>query len=276
MKKTSKLMLALIIVVFAVIAFTALFPLLWMIVSSFKKNADITAVPLRFWPTTWIWDNYNQILNAEYFNMTYTLIYTFVLAIVNVVLTLTLSSITAYGFARMEFRGKKLLWGIVLANMFIPGIATTVTSYTVVTKLNMTNTIWVLIIPGMASVGIIFYMRQFYLNFPLSLEEAAYVDGSTPFRNFFYIFLPASGPAFIIQGIGCFLGFWNSYMWPAMTLQDEKLYPVMLTLQFFRSQYSMRDGATLAGAVVTSLPPIILFLIFQKYIIEGIKMSGLK
>lgn len=276
MKRTSKMLRAVMLIVFLVVAFTTLFPLLWMFVSAFKKNADIIALPLRFWPTTWIWDNFETILFAKNYNMSYTLVYTFILAVIDTVLVLALNSITAYGFSRMEFRGKKLLWALVMVTMFIPGISTLVTSYMTVVKLNMVNSIWVLIIPGMASSGMIFYMRQFYLNFPLSLEEAAYVDGSTPLRNFFYIFLPASGPAFVIQGVGCFLGFWNSWMWPAITLSDTKLYPVMLTLQFFKSQQSMKDGVVLAGAVITSLPPIILFLVFQKYIIEGIKMSGLK
>lgn len=276
MKRTSKTLRAVMLIVFLVVAFTTLFPLLWMFVSAFKKNADIIALPLRFWPTTWIWDNFETILFAKNYNMSYTLVYTFILAVIDTVLVLALNSITAYGFSRMEFRGKKLLWTLVMVTMFIPGISTLVTSYMTVVKLNMVNSIWVLIIPGMASSGMIFYMRQFYLNFPLSLEEAAYVDGSTPLRNFFYIFLPASGPAFVIQGVGCFLGFWNSWMWPAITLSDTKLYPVMLTLQFFKSQQSMKDGVVLAGAVITSLPPIILFLVFQKYIIEGIKMSGLK
>lgn len=276
MKRTSKTLRAVMLIVFLVVAFTTLFPLLWMFVSAFKKNADIIALPLRFWPTTWIWDNFETILFAKNYNMSYTLVYTFILAVIDTVLVLALNSITAYGFSRMEFRGKKLLWALVMVTMFIPGISTLVTSYMTVVKLNMVNSIWVLIIPGMASSGMIFYMRQFYLNFPLSLEEAAYVDGSTPLRNFFYIFLPASGPAFVIQGVGCFLGFWNGWMWPAITLSDTKLYPVMLTLQFFKSQQSMKDGVVLAGAVITSLPPIILFLVFQKYIIEGIKMSGLK
>lgn len=276
MKRTSKTLRAVMLIVFLVVAFTTLFPLLWMFVSAFKKNADIIALPLRFWPTTWIWDNFETILFAKNYNMSYTLVYTFILAVIDTVLVLALNSITAYGFSRMEFRGKKLLWALVMVTMFIPGISTLVTSYMTVVKLNMVNSIWVLIIPGMASSGMIFYMRQFYLNFPLSLEEAAYVDGSTPLRNFFYIFLPASGPAFVIQGVGCFLGFWNSWMWPAITLSDTKLYPVMLTLQFFKSQQSMKDGVVLAGAVITSLPPIILFLVFQKYIVEGIKMSGLK
>lgn len=276
MKKNARGLRVLMVAVFLIVAFTTLFPLFWMVISSFKKNADIIAMPLRFWPTQWILDNYSTILFSKNYNMSYTLVYTLALAAAFTVLTLIVNSVAAYGFARMEFRGKKLLWAVVMVTMFIPGISTLVTSYLVVVKLGMVNSVWVLVIPSLAGSGMIFYMRQFYLNFPLSLEEAALVDGSTPLRNFFYIFLPASVPAFIIQGVGAFLGFWNSYLWPAITLSDAELYPVMLTLQFFKSQQAMKDGVVLAGAVITSLPPIILFLVFQKYIIEGIKMSGLK
>lgn len=263
-------------VVILLVAFSAMFPLFWMVISSFKKNADIIALPLRFWPTKWVLDNYELILFSKNFNIAYSLIYTFILAVIFTVMTLTVNSTAAYGFARLEFRGKKFLWALVMITMFIPGISTLVTSYTVVARLRMINTIWVLIIPGLASSGMIFFIRQFYLNFPLSLEEAALVDGSTALKNFIYIFLPTSGPVFVIQGIGAFLGFWNNYLWPAITISNEKLYPVMLLLEFFKSQRAMKDGAVLVGAVVTSFPPIILFLIFQKHIIEGIKMSGIK
>lgn len=276
MKKKTSVSRMLIYLVALLVAFTTLFPLFWMFISSFKKNADIVAMPLRFWPTQWVLDNYELILCSKNFNIAGSLLYTFSLTILFTTLTLAVNAVAAYGFARLEFRGKKVLWALVMVTMFIPGISTLVTSYTVVAKLRMVNTIWVLIIPGLASGGMIFFIRQFYLNFPLSLEEAALVDGSTPLKNFVFIFLPTSGSVFVIQGIGAFLGFWNNYLWPAITISDEKLYPIMLMLQFFKSQRAMKDGAVLAGAVITSLPPIILFLIFQKHIIEGIKMSGIK
>lgn len=276
MKRNPVVTRTVILIIGLLVAFTTLFPLFWMLISSFKKNADIVAMPLRFWPTQWVADNYDLILNSKNFNIGGSLLYTFALTILFTALTLAVNAIAAYGFARLEFRGKKLLWTVVMITMFIPGISTLVTSYTVVAKLGMVNTIWVLIIPGLASGGMIFFIRQFYLNFPLSLEEAAFVDGSTPLKNFLYIFLPTSGPVLVIQGIGAFLGFWNNYLWPAITISDEALYPIMLMLQFFKSQRAMKDGAVLAGAVITSLPPIVLFLVFQRYIIEGIKMSGIK
>lgn len=276
MKTRSKLTKCLTWLICLTVTATAMFPLAWMVISSFKKNADIIAMPLRFFPTVWITDNYEQILFSDAFSIGYSLIYTFVLAAVFTIATLAVNATAAYGFARLDFPGKGLLWALVMVTMFIPGISTLVTSYTVVAKLGMVDTVWVLLIPGLASSGMIFFIRQFYLNFPLSLEEAGLVDGSTPFKNFWYIFLPTSAPVFVIQGVGAFLGFWNNYLWPAITINREELYPVMLMLQFFRSQKAMKDGVVLAGAVITSLPPIVLFLIFQKHIIEGIKMSGIK
>lgn len=276
MKKNRITLKILIGVVTLAVAVTTLFPLFWMFISSFKKNADIIALPLRFWPTVWTTESYELILFSKNFDIGSSLLYTLALTVLFTVLTLTINSIAAYGFARLEFPGKNVLWALVMVTMFIPGISTLVTSYTIVAKMGMVNTIWVLIIPGLAGSGMIFFIRQFYLNFPLSLEEAALVDGSTPMKNFIYIFLPASGPVFVIQGVGAFLGFWNNYLWPAITISDEQLYPIMLTLQFFKAQRAMKDGAVLAGSVITSLPPIILFLIFQRHIIEGIKMSGLK
>ena len=275
MKKNRITLKILIGVVTLAVAVTTLFPLFWMFISSFKKNADIIALPLRFWPTVWTTESYELILFSKNFDIGSSLL-TLALTVLFTVLTLTINSIAAYGFARLEFPGKNVLWALVMVTMFIPGISTLVTSYTIVAKMGMVNTIWVLIIPGLAGSGMIFFIRQFYLNFPLSLEEAALVDGSTPMKNFIYIFLPASGPVFVIQGVGAFLGFWNNYLWPAITISDEQLYPIMLTLQFFKAQRAMKDGAVLAGSVITSLPPIILFLIFQRHIIEGIKMSGLK
>ncbi len=276
MKKNKLSMRLLIIIVVLSVAVAALFPLFWMFISSFKKNADIIALPLRFWPTVWTTENYELILLSKNFDIGSSLRYTLALTVLFTFLTLTVNAVAAYGFARLEFPGKTVLWALVMITMFIPSISTLVTSYTIVAKMGMVNTIWVLIIPGLASGGMIFFIRQFYLNFPLSLEEAGLVDGSTPMKNLLYIFLPASGPVFVIQGVGSFLGFWNNYLWPAITISDEQLYPIMLTLQFFKAQRAMKDGAVLAGSVITSLPPIILFLIFQRHIIEGIKMSGLK
>jgi len=260
--------------VFVVIAFCALFPLVWMMISSFKAQADITAMPMRFFPSNWIGDNYVKLLSNGAFYRS--IVLTFCLGAIFTLGTLMVNSMAGYAFARIDFPLKKVLWPIVLVTMFIPGISILITSFIVVVRLGMLNTYWVLLLPGMATGGSIFFIRQFYLNFPLALEESAMIDGCNRFKTWTFIFLPASFPVFVIVGVGAFLGYWGSYIWPVMTISNEHMYQIMQLMQFFRSEKALKDGVILAGAVFTSIPPIVLFLIFQRYIIEGIKIAGLK
>lgn len=253
---------------------TTLFPLVWMLISSFKTNADIVGMPMRFFPSQWVMDNYQTLVATDEF--LHSMAMTFLGGALFTLLTLFVNAMAGYSFARIEYPGKGVLWGIVLSTMFIPGISTLITAFIVVTQLGMLNTLWVLLIPGAASAGHIFFIRQFYLNYPLSLEEAAMIDGCTRFKNFLYIFLPSSGAVFVIVGIGAFLGYWNSYLWPVLTISDKWYYTVMQVMQFFKAEKAAKDGLVMAGSVFTSLPPILLFLIFQRYIIQGIKIAGMK
>lgn len=245
-----------------------------MAISSFKTNADIVAMPMRFFPTAWVTDNYKTLFESGEFLQAMGM--TLLGGTLFTVLTLLVNAMAGYSFARINFPGKGILWGIVLSTMFIPGISTLITSFIVVTQLNMLNTLAVLILPAAASASHIFFIRQFYLSYPLSLEEAAMIDGCTRFQNFLHIFLPNSGAVFVIVGIGAFLGYWNGYLWPVLTISNKNLYTVMQVMQFFKAERAAKDGLVMAGAVLTSLPPILLFLIFQRHIIQGIKIAGLK
>jgi multiple sugar transport system permease protein len=146
----------------------------------------------------------------------------------------------------------------------------------VVTKMNLLDTIAVLILPGIASAGHMFFFRQFYLNIPVQLEEAAMIDGSTRFGTYRHIFLPLSYPPFVIVGISAFLGYWNAYIWPVLTITDPKLYQVMQFIGNFRSERTNEDAMLMAGGTLTALPVILIFLYFQRYIVQGIKITGIK
>jgi multiple sugar transport system permease protein len=119
-------------------------------------------------------------------------------------------------------------------------------------------------------------MRQFYLNIPAELEEAALIDGASRFKIYWHIFVPLSLPVFVLVGISSFLGYWNSLIWPIMTISDENLYQIMQLLAFFRSNESNQWAMIMAGSTIAALPTIIIFLIFQKHLVEGMKLSGLK
>jgi multiple sugar transport system permease protein len=255
-------------------AFLALFPLLWMAISGFKAKTEVLMTPVRILPEAWLFSNYFDILQDQMFIKSMTL--TFIGAIVFAVFGLLINSMAAYAFARLEFRFKNTLWLYVIMTMFIPGMAIMVTSFIVVTRLGMLDTLTVLIIPGLASAGYLFFIRQFYLNIPIAVEEAALIDGASRFGIYRHVFLPMSYPPFVIVGIGAFLGYWNAYIWPVMTITNPELFQISQYLAQFRSARGSEFGMLLAGSTLAALPTIGLFLIFQRYIIQGIKISGLK
>jgi multiple sugar transport system permease protein len=226
-------------------------------------------------PRQWLVQNYSNILSDPTFQKA--LFTTFLGAIAFMVLSLAVNSFAAYVFARLEFRFKRFWWVFVMTTYFIPGFAITITSFVIVNKLGMLDTMAVLILPGVASSFSMFFIRQFYLNVPMALEEAALIDGANRWRIYTRIFLPMSLPPFVIVGIGAYLGYWNAFVWPTMTITNPDLFQIMQYVNNFRS-YRASDGMgmLMAGSTLAALPTIILFLIFQKYIVANLKMSGLK
>lgn len=258
----------------AVFILAALFPLAWMVIAGFKAKTEVIQTPFQFFPEVWLWENYAQILADPTF--TRTMLWTFLGAVLFTVLALAVNSLAAYAFARLDFRFKRTLWVIVITTMFIPGMTILLTSFIVVTNLQMLDSLAVLVIPGAASAGMIFFIRQFYLSVPASLEEAAMLDGCGRFRIFTHLFLPLSKPPFVVMGITAFLAYWNSYVWPILTITTPDMYVVQQYLATFRSERSTELGLLMAGSVLAAAPVIILFLIFQRQIIGNIKMAGLK
>jgi multiple sugar transport system permease protein len=256
------------------ITIIALFPLAWVIIAGFKEKNEVLATPFRFFPEHWRVTNYTDIIGDPLFQNA--MLITFGGAIVFGALTLFVNASAAYVFARLEFRFKGFLWLYVIMTMFVPAMAILLTSFIVVTKMGMLDTMGVLVLPGIASAGHMFFIRQFYLNIPQALEEAALIDGAGRIKIFTSIFIPMSFPVFVIVGIGSYLAYWNSFVWPTMTITNTDLFQIMQYLYTFRSERSTEMGMLMAGSALSALPTIILFLIFQKYIISGIKISGLK
>jgi multiple sugar transport system permease protein len=255
-------------------AILALFPLFWMFISGFKKKTEVLSNPFHFWPEQWLISNYIAHLQSEMFIRS--MLLSFFGAIVFALGGILINSMAAYVFARLEFRYKKSIWVYVILTMFIPHMAILVTSFIVVTKLNMLDSLSVLIVPPLAAAASIFFIRQFYLNIPIAIEEAALIDGASRFGIYRHVFLPMSYPVFVIVGIGAFLAYFNSYIWPVVTITNTDLFQISQYLATFRSERTTEFGLLLSGATLAALPTIVLFLFFQKYIIQGIKISGLK
>lgn len=252
----------------------ALFPLAWMVIAGFKSRTEVVRTPFQFFPDVWLWQNYVQIASDPVFLRT--LLWTGGGAVLFTLLSLTVNSMAAYAFARLEFRLKRTLWVVVITTMFIPGMTILLTSFVVVTQLSMLDTLAVLVLPGAASAAQVFFIRQFYLNIPSSLEEAAMLDGCGRFQIFLKLFLPLSKPPFVVMGITAFLAYWNSYVWPIMTITSRDKYVLQQYLAAFRSERQTEMGLLMAGSALTAAPVVILFLIFQRQIIGNIKMAGLK
>lgn len=251
-----------------------LFPLVWMAIAGFKTRTEVVRTPFQFFPEVWNWRNYAQIAADPQFLRTLAL--TGVGAVLFTALSLTVNSMAAYVFARLDFRFKRLLWGIVITTMFIPGMTILLTSFIVVTRLRMLDTLAVLVIPGAASAACVFFIRQFYLNIPASLEEAALLDGCSRWTIFLRLFLPLSKAPFTVMGITSFLLYWNAYVWPVMTITSPELFQMQQYLATFRSERTTELAMLMAGSTLAALPVLVLFLIFQRQIIGNIKMSGLK
>ncbi|PWH07465.1 carbohydrate ABC transporter permease [Brachybacterium endophyticum] len=258
----------------AVIVLLALFPLAWMVISGFKLRTEVIRTPFQFFPDVWEVQNYVQILSDPSFVRTLAL--TGFGAVIFTTGSIVINSMAAYAFARLEFVGKRIVWPLVLMTMFIPGMTILLTSFIVVTKLYMLDTLAVLILPGMATAAHVFFVRQFYLNIPSSLEEAARVDGCGRWGVYFRIFIPLSKAPFVVVGIGSFMAYWNSFVWPVLTITNPDLFQVQQYLANFRGERSSELGLLMAGSALAAAPIIVLFLIFQRQIIANIKMAGLK
>lgn len=259
-----------------IVVFLCAIPLVWMAVSAFKLDREVWAYPFKFFPKRWITNNFVTLFTTKRADFPQAAMNTFFVAITHTALSLVIETMAAYCYARLDFRFKKVLWRVTLFTMFIPNIAILLTSFVVVKQLGMLNSLWVCIIPSLAGAGAIFFYRQFFLQVPLSMEEAALVDGASRFRIYYSIFLPNAKAPMVLIGTGCFIGCWNSYVWPTLTLTSTDKWQIMQVIRSFRNTYSEAYGVVMAASLLSAIPPLIVFLIFQRHIIKGMLISGIK
>jgi multiple sugar transport system permease protein len=253
---------------------TCMLPLAWMAIAGFKAKTEVVRTPFQFFPEVWIVDNYTTILQDREFIQAMTA--TLIGALVFTALSIAVNSMAAYAFARLDFRGKRLWWVFCIVPLFIPAFAILLTSFVVVTNLGMLDTWQVLIVPGVASAFQMFFIRQFYLSIPMALEEAAMIDGASRWKIYVRVFLPQSWGIFVVVGITSFLGYWNAYVWPILTIHNPDLVQIQQYLGSFREERGTEWGLLMAGSLLSVLPLLLLVLIFQRYIVNGVRISGLK
>ncbi|MFD1861566.1 carbohydrate ABC transporter permease [Planococcus chinensis] len=248
-------------------------PLWWMFATSLKTMAEVMSFPPSFFPEDWLFSNYIRTWEAAPFTR-YT-INTLVITTFVVVGNVLSNSFIAYGFAKIPFKGKNVLFAIVLATMMIPGFVTLIPQYVLFANLGWINTYYPLIVPAFfGSAFNIFLLRQFYMTIPTELIEAAKIEGASHFYIWWKIGLPLTKPAIATVAIFSFNGAWNDFLGPLLYLNDENLYTLQIGLQVFKGQLSTQWNYLMAGSLLVLLPVIVIFFIFQKYFIQGINLQS--
>jgi multiple sugar transport system permease protein len=250
-------------------------PFIWMLVSSVKPEAEVRQIPPTWLPETFTLENYQTLFDRLSFPT-----YFFNSTLVAIVVTLgnvVFCSMLGYALAKLEFRGKRVIFALVLGMLMVPAIAILVPLFVLVSNLGLTNTYAGLILPYLAAPIGVFLMRQYFLGLPDELIQAARVDGASEFRIFWNVMLPLCGPALATLAILTFLGSWNNFIWPLVVAQTEDRYTLPVALALYSvGQNATQYGVLLAGAVVVVLPVIAIFLALQRYFVQGIAMTGIK
>lgn len=262
-------------VVLIVAAISMVFPFIWMLLTSFKTLPQLLQNPLEFLPNPWTVDNYSQAWNAVPFGQAY--LNSAYITVLVVVGTLITASMAGYAFARIRFKGSKVLFIVFLATQMIPAQVTLIPFYLLMSNLGWVDSHLALIVPGMiANPFAVFLMRQFVLSLPKELEEAALVDGAGRLRTFFSIVLPNLRPGLAALAIITALGVWNAFLFPLVLLNSPDLFTVPLLLTSFEGQHgSVNYGLVMAASAIATVPMLIVFVIGQRKILNSMAASGL-
>ena len=253
-------------------AIIMVFPFLWMILTSFKTVAESNAVPPVIFPSTFRWENFQEAAASLPFLKLY--LNTGLMILFRVICAVTFSSMAGYAFAMLEFRGKKLLFGIVLVQMSLPSQIFIIPQYQMVAKMGLANTIFALVFPGLVSAFGVFFLRQTYMGIPKEIGEAAYLDGCNQWQTFYKVMFPLTGTSVAALTIFTAVFAYSDLMWPLVVNSDLNMMTLSSGLATLRSQFSTNFPILMAGSLLAMLPMVILYLIFQKQFIEGIASTG--
>jgi multiple sugar transport system permease protein len=258
------------------IAVIILMPIAWMLSTSFKPRAYLFMPEIHWIPPVFTWDNYSRLLNNPALPIGRWFANSVIISAVITALVLIVDAMAAYAYARMDFPGRRPLFALLLATLFLPGIMFLIPNFLTVARLGLLNSFWGVIIPALAGVFGVFFMRQFFESIPKELEEAAQIDGANPFQTFLHVALPLAKPALATLGIITFLGAWNDFLWPLLILRERALLTLPPGLRTLQGAYTSEYGQMMAGAAITAIPVLILYILLQRYIVESVATTGLK
>ncbi|MGB6004670.1 MAG: carbohydrate ABC transporter permease [Ornithinimicrobium sp.] len=251
-----------------------LFPLYWMVVVALSTRAELLGGDLRLWPRTLTLNNFERVLDsfpvATWFGNSVAI------SLVSAAITVTFSLLAGYAFAHLRFRGSTVLFLLALSTLMIPVQVIMVSLFRLVTDLGLYGTYWAVILPSAASAFGVFLARQFMLAIPRDLIEAARIDGAGHVRVFAQIVLPLSKPLIAVLFFMNLLQTWNDFAWPLIALKENALFTLPIGLLYLQGQFGSDYGATMAFALINVVPMVLLFLVFQRYFVQGFARSGIR
>ena len=261
--------------VLGLVAILFLLPLCWMVSSSLKPEYQMFASPPVWWPSPPRWANYIEALTQLPFGQY--AVNTSIIALASIVGNLLSCTLVAYGFARFRARGRNAWFIILLATLMLPYPVTMVPLFIIFAQIGWVNTFWPLVVPTFfGNAFYIFLLRQFFLQIPQELDDAARLDGANTLQIFSQIALPLSKPALATVAIFAFQASWNDFLAPLIFLQDQSKYTLMLGLSFYRGSLQINWAYLLSTSLVIVLPIVLLYFVAQRMFTEGISLSGLK
>jgi len=248
-------------------------PLVWMVSTSLKPEAQVVALPPQWIPDPIMWENYPEMWNAYPFDLFY--INSIKIAVFNVVGVVFFSSLAGYAFARIRFWGRDFMFSILLSTLMIPGVVTLIPLYIIFKNIGWIDTHYPLWVPQILSnITSIFLMRQFFMTLPQELEDAARIDGCTNFGTFWRIMLPQVKPALATIGIFTYLGAWNNFLGPLIFINSLEKQTLPMGLALFQTEFYTSVSLTMAAATIVTAPVILLFFLAQRYFVHGIALTG--
>jgi multiple sugar transport system permease protein len=258
------------------LALLFLTPLLWMASTSLKSTAEVSQADLTFLPQDPTTEGYEKILGAPQTPVEQWFLNSMIAATGQTLLVLVVATMAAYALARLSFPGKRIITAVVLATLFVPPISLLIPNYVIVSNLGWLDSLTAVIVPGAAGAFGVFFLRQFFLSLPVELEEAALLDGASRWKIYLTIIVPLSRPALATLALLTFLANWNDFLWPLYVLFSPERLTIQPGLSTLQSAYTTDYATILAGGAIASIPVLILFLVSQRFVIEGIARGGLK
>jgi multiple sugar transport system permease protein len=250
-------------------------PVLYTFLSSFKLEADIQSNGFTILPIHWVMNNYQDVLfNNTSAPLAKWFMNSLIISLSQTILVLIVVSLAAYGYSRLQFKGRNTIFVFLMATMMFPSVVNLIPLYKIIDSLGWVNSYLAAIVPGVAGVFNIFLVKQFMTGIPKEFDESARVDGATEFQIFIKIILPLLKPILTVVALFTFTGAWNDFLWPSVVFNDIDKMPITPGLQLIQGMYQLDVGHALAAALIAIIPTFILYLFTQKYFLESLSLSS--